>query len=290
MLLYALIFLWDVVTKYISIIMDFIYQSNYFMALVSCIMAIVFMAHVKSASIILTDLCSPKNQRSVLDRQPSPINIVRGRVYKLEHLDTLRWFCYNELPPAVLLENNGSTVIMRISCSPECTPFLAGGNLPANYYFVEASFKWGSSEHSIDSRSYAMEMQVLHATNIANASYEYLTVSYMFDLAHQKNYHLDQIIDNLGSIRTAGSVIELPPFNLASLMWCFGNDYFSYRGTYANGTALLPSQWAICPRIFYISPDQLARFRDLCDMNGRRIQSNSRQKQPLGDRCVALHC
>ncbi|XP_017868347.1 PREDICTED: carbonic anhydrase 1 [Drosophila arizonae] len=289
MLLGVLTLLWDTITNYVAKFMDTVYESNYFMALFSCIMATILMAHLKSATVILTEIHKPKRRRSLIERQPSPINIESCVAYKMELQESLRWYSYDELPPAVILENNGCTVIMRICCSPEYTPYITGGNLPANYYFMEASFKW-SSEHSIDSHNYAMEMQVLHAANISDAPYEYLTVSYMFDLAQQKNYMFDQIINNLASIRTAGSAIELPPFDLATLMWCFGSDYYSYRGTYTNGNFVLPSLWVICSRTFYIAPEQLARFRDICDLSGRNIVWNARQKKPLGDRCVSLNC
>ncbi|EDW58834.2 carbonic anhydrase 1 [Drosophila virilis] len=290
MLLDLVSYLWSSLSTNVAGAMDYAYESNYFMGLVSCIMALVFIVHVKSASIILTNLCEPKPRKSLIERQPSPIDIARRGVFRMDHVEALQWYSYDELPPAILLENNGKTVIMRISCGPECTPFISGGTLPGNYYFVEAIFKWGASEHSIDSRSYAMEMQVLHATNMPDAAYEYLTVSYMFALTHQKNQFLDQVVENLWAIRRAGSVIELPPFDLATLMWCFNQDYYTYRGTYANGNVVLPSQWAICPRIFHIGAEQLAQFGALCDEQGCRIAINARKKQPLGDRCVALNC
>ncbi|TDG48916.1 hypothetical protein AWZ03_004600 [Drosophila navojoa] len=288
LLLGVISFLWDTITNYVAKLMDKVYESNYVMALFSCVMATILVAHLKSATVILNQM-RPKHRAQVIERQPSPINIVSCVTQKLKLQESLRWFSYDELPPAVILENNGCTVIMRISCSPEYTPYITGGNLPGNYYFMEASFKW-NSEHSIDSHNYAMEMQVLHAANMSDVPYEFLTVSYMFDLGLQKNCMFDKIINNLAAIRRAGSAIELPPFDLATMMWRFGSDYYSYRGTYTNGSFALPSQWLICTRTFYISAEQLARFRDICDVYGRKIMWNARQRKPLGNRRVALNC
>lgn len=302
MLLTILGLLWNGMHYCMSTILNLAAESQIIMVLLSCTMALVAMLHLKSANILMHDLlggtsvveanANPGGDRlapkvsTVLPFPKSPINILRPLTLMEKQVRQLHWNCYDQLPPAVLMENNGRAVIMRISCSPYSMPYLSGSDLLGNYYFVEAVFKWGTSEHRIDSRPYALEMQVLHATNHLNGPFEYLTVAYLFVLSYQQNHQLEQVVENLCAIQTAGSMIELPPFDLASLMPSFDRGYYSYRGSYWNGSTVLPTQWFICTRILGVSNTQLLQFQTLCGYDGQRLLLNARSEQPLGNRRV----
>ncbi|XP_034478191.1 carbonic anhydrase 1 [Drosophila innubila] len=291
MLLLDFIYLvWNALMAFMSLLMNYAYESNYIMFLISCSMATIFLLHLKAGSILLTDLTTT-SLTNICDIQPSPINIVRSLVYRVfdDSLDRLLWINYDELPRAMSLQNNGNTLMMHITADPNCQPHLRGISLLGNYYFVEAIFKWGGSEHLIDSRQYALELQVLHATNLRNVPFEYLTISYLFVQTRRKNQAMQQVIENLPAIITAGSIIELPPFDLATLFWPFHSGYYRYSGTYANGNVVLPTQWLICKSIFHISVEQLHQFETLCNFQGLAIGQNSRSVQSLGNRRVQLN-
>lgn len=272
------------------------------MILLSCAMAMVAFLHLTSVNMLLNNLLGDTTQvdaqakpgadrlspkvSTVVPFPKSPINILRPLTLMEKPVRQLNWNCYDQLPQAVLMENNGNAVIMRISCSPYSMPYLSGSDLLDNFYFVEAVFKWGTSEHRIDSRSYALEMQVLHASNHLNGPFEYLTVCYLFVVSYKKNPQLEQVVENLCAIQTAGSMIELPPFDMASLMPSFDRGYYSYRGSYWNGSTVLPTQWFICTRILGISNGQLHQFQTLCGYDGNRVLLNARSEQPLGNRRV----
>ncbi|ALC41527.1 CG15227 [Drosophila busckii] len=269
-------------------IMRYAYASKWGIIMFSVFMALVLVLHLKSTFIILSQLCEPSPPPPPLPAQQtasskaalSAINIQISDVQLRAHQQQLSWHYYDELPPAILLENNGSVVIMRISCAPRSLPYLSGGELAGRYYFVEAAFKWCRSEHAIDSCNYALELQVLHATNRRNAPFEYLTLCYLFSLAPMKPTPLDQVVANLPAIKQPGSVTELPPFDLNSLLYPFTSDYYSYSGSYANGNTILSTQWFICSRIFTINSEQLAQFCSLRVANGQtKIVKNAQQQK-----------
>lgn len=293
----VLILWWNCIDYCMSWILNQAYESNYFMVLLSCSMATVAIVHLRTASLLISDMCGDATAATqptpyhalpmpAMSYPKSPINILRPQTSYEKQVRQLHWNWYDQLPPAVLMENNGHTVIVRISCSPDSMPHLNGSDLYGNYYFVEAVFKWGTSEHRIDSRHYALEMQVLHASNNKNVPFEYLTVAYLFMVGRQKNPQLQQVVENLNVIRTMGSIIELPPFDLASLLQPFDRGYYSYRGSYSNGSIVLPTQWFICTRIFPVSSEQLLQFQTLCGPNGQRLMQNARSEQPLMNRRI----
>ncbi|KAH8261472.1 hypothetical protein KR044_009614 [Drosophila immigrans] len=268
-----------------TVLMGYAYESNCIMILLSLFMTLALMLNLKSASILLSDSYQSKSY----EFPPSPIDIDRSLVVTMGHGGRLMWHNYDALPPAIMLLNNGRTVVMRILSAPGRKPHLRGGPLRDNYYFVEASFKWGGSEHLISSRRFALELQVLHAKNAASPPFEYLTISYLFVITEWRSKQMQLITDNLAAIVNAGSVIEVPPFDLRSLFWPFHHGYYSYSGTYDNGTTTLPTQWLICSTLFNIGAQQLAQFGKLCNRHGRRIAGNSRPQMPLGNRQVHLN-
>ncbi|XP_043070202.1 carbonic anhydrase 4 isoform X2 [Drosophila grimshawi] len=252
------------------------------------ILALIMLLHIKSIFDIVDFVRKPREQQQ--QQQQSPIDIVRSTAININRKGLLHWLCYDELPPAILLSNNGRTVMVNISAAPDCVPHLSSNYFPGNYYFVEAIFKWGSTEHSIDSRNYVLEMQVLHATNWRGGHFDYVTVSYMFQRRRNyKNIQLSPIVDNLRGIVQPGSVIELPPINLADLIKPFHKDYYSYLGSYDNGNTVLRTLWLMCPNIVYIGANQLAKFRTICNSNGCRIVHNACQLQPINSSALVYN-
>ncbi|KAH8331449.1 hypothetical protein KR074_003642 [Drosophila pseudoananassae] len=270
-------------------------NSRLVKCLVSCVISIVFILHLKSGSMIIQDvmkMVANARYRAKPGHQPSPIHIVGPKVYRRRLQLPLRWRHYDVMPEAVLLRNNGSTVILNISAPyNEPRPKISGGELGGRYKFLEASFKWGlhRSEHSIDSHTFSLEMQALHRCRKQTGPLEYLTISYLFMITPFANGPLQQISDHLCSIKCPESTIELPPFDLQRLMQPFTGGYYTYQGTYDNGEISLPTIWIVNSQIFGVSSQQLAQFRSLCRHDCSRITTNARQVQPVGSRCIQYH-
>jgi len=274
-----------------GLVMKLAEDSRVIMMLVSCIMAVAFILNIHSGRTILRDVVNAMANRRLkakLDRQPSPINIAENRVTIRQLKLPLMWKHYEDLPMATVLENNGSTVILRIYTPLNFLPYLIGADLTGKYHFVEAIFKWGTfqSEHSIGKHQFCLEMQALHRSPQEKGAFEYLTLSYLFAVSRVKNESLQGICDNLMSILHPGSSIELPPFELGSLLRPFAGGHYTYHGTYDNGDVILPTIWIINSEISHVSSRQLAHFGALYRRDGRRNSTNSRLEQPLGSRQV----
>ncbi|XP_001360973.2 carbonic anhydrase 1 [Drosophila pseudoobscura] len=277
-----------------NLVMEYVQHSAILKILVSCIMSLAFLNIVRAGGLMIRKVAmaiAPKKQQRKLAPQPTPINIVRSMARKMELGSLLDWKHYDDMPLAMLLENNGSTVILRICCEPYLVPQLSGGDLPGEYHFVEACFKWGPlrAEHSIDSMKFSLEMQVLHRCNQDHVPFEYVTVSYLFVIMGNGNGPLTTITENLRCIARPDSQMELPAFDLASLMKPFDSNFYSYEGTYDNGAQVLPTKWLICTYIFAISSQQVSQFSTLCGRDGTSIHCNARKEQPLGNRSVNFH-
>ncbi|XP_017051559.1 carbonic anhydrase 13 [Drosophila ficusphila] len=283
--------IWLKFMDWFSVMMNLAEDSRIMMMLISCTMALALILNVQSGSTIFRNLINAGVERklkSMLDNQPSPINIDQNKVIKRELDFPLKWKHYKDIPMAVLLENNGTTVILRIFGSPNFLPVLSGGDLLGKYQFVEAIFKWGvlESEHSIGGGLASLEMQALHRCPKQKGPWEYLTISYLFKLSEVKNERIKLVTDHLKCIQQTGSSIELPPYRLSSLLRPFSGSYYTYPGTYDNGDVILPTTWIIDPQVSHIKADQLAPFKFLCGKDGSRIFTNSRNKQPQGNRVV----
>ncbi|XP_002074947.2 carbonic anhydrase 1 [Drosophila willistoni] len=289
MLWYFLAYLFNGFVSGSRFIVSSAYESKPIMIILSSCLALALILNVRTGAIIVRNmgrLMTPENQNA-------PINIVSRLVQARNWPRELLWRFYDDLPSAMILKNNGCAVILSICCeNREMIPYVTGGELGQKYYFVEASFKWSlqhSVEHSIDGHKFSLEMQALHRCPEREAPFEYLTISHLFVTTYQINGKIGNITNNLQMIRSPGSVAELPPFDLSSLMTTFENGFFSYRGTYDNGQSKIATQWFINSRICGIGLEQLNKFGELCGVNGKTISQNTRKIRPMGNRSVLYH-
>ncbi|XP_061396952.1 putative carbonic anhydrase 3, partial [Musca vetustissima] len=223
--------------------------------------------------------CSHTNQ--------SPINIIESNVRQFPIRELLTWNHYDDLPSAIIMENNGHTVVIRATFSGN-TPTLSGADLLASYSFVELCFHWSlsnnkGSEHMLNYRHYPMEMQVMHRTgppaeNIS--SYDLLMVAYFFDIS-SNNPYLEPIVQNLHRIKMPGSHIEIPPFPLSYLcQYQFRSGFYSYGGSLTQPPCYQGVEWFVFPEPLAIGERQLNEFRQLLSVDAKsRIVQNSRPVQ-----------
>ncbi|EDW91335.2 carbonic anhydrase 1 [Drosophila yakuba] len=250
--------------------------------------------------------CSPESYNYAWDRGPhtwntpcnnqSPINIELNCL-EINYFDTpLIWSHYNTIPLGIRLENNGHTLILR-AAFPGRTPSIDGGDLLGRFDFREISFRWSwanssGSEHTLDHRHSALEMQCLHTDgdggDSCSSSQGVLMIAYMFDLS-EHNPFLDVLIQHLAAVQQAGQVVEVPPFPLSYLMSPFYDKFYSYNGSLTEPPCHRGAEWLIHPESLAISERQLNEFRLLRDRRGSRIARNARPVQPIEDRRVYLN-
>ncbi|KAH8291174.1 hypothetical protein KR054_009452 [Drosophila jambulina] len=282
---------WHTFMTYFGLLMELAEESRFVMLLISCTMALALILNVQSGQILFHELKRSLITRRInsrLDQYPSPVHIASGLACRRQLKHPLLWSHYNDLPLAMILENNGSTVILRSCYPPSSVPHLSGGELGGQYHFVEATFKWGvmRSEHSIDGQHFPLEMQVLHSCPQRK---DYLALSYVFLRTRYNNVPFKQITGNLRCIRWPESSIELPPFELGTLMRSFDRGYYSYQGTYDNGETELPVTWLIDPQPSTVHYQQTVEFAALCGKDGATIKSNARMERSLGRRSVQFY-
>ncbi|KAH8252822.1 hypothetical protein KR032_001979 [Drosophila birchii] len=225
----------------------------------------------------------------------SPINIV-VRCLEINYFDTpLTWSLYEVMPLGIRLENNGHTLILQAAFEGQ-TPSIHGADLLGRFHLWEITFRWSwfsanGSEHSIDNRHSALEMQCLHTdadSQHCASSQGILVISYLFDLC-QDNPFLDVLIQHLVAVQQAGQTVEIPPFPLTYLMPAFHNEFYSYHGSLTEPPCHRGAEWFIQPMTLAISERQLNEFRQLRDRRGGRIGKNARPVQPLEDRRVYIN-
>ncbi|XP_055841183.1 carbonic anhydrase 1-like [Episyrphus balteatus] len=218
----------------------------------------------------------------------SPIDIKTSLVEKSIIQEQLMWNHYNDIPTKVTMENNGRTVILKAKYAANI-PTISGADLFHSYSFESLCFHWGysnteGSEHTIDGRKYAMELQATHKsepmlpclTNLHS-----LIIAYVFQVAAY-NPFFDPIVLNLHRIKEPGTIVEIPPFPLAWLCYQFKSGFFSYGGSNSIPPCDEGVEWFINPEPIAIGENQLMEFRSLLSSDGSsRIIRNSRPVQCL---------
>lgn len=109
-------------------------------------------------------------------------------------------------PRSMTLLNDGYSIILG-TCYPNEYPILSGGPLQNCYRFNLAQFKWGptndeGSEHTINHKRFAMEMQLMHikGEKVYATLEEAVThravvfLSFLFEVYHKINIKIMQEI------------------------------------------------------------------------------------------------
>ncbi|XP_031777947.2 carbonic anhydrase-like [Nasonia vitripennis] len=225
-------------------------------------------------------------------REQSPINIVTREATVLAPAKPLKWQGYRDEPLGASLLNDGNTVVLFGFWSCGTRPQLSGGPLSCAYEFRSAAFRWGpsddeGSEHSLDYVRYPMELQVLHAKPglECKARDSLAIVSYFFQITNVDNPYLDHVVQNLWRITSPGANYHVPAFPLEWLFPSFERRYYSYSGSLTQPPCSQVATWIIQPEPLAISTAQMAKFRQICSVEGP-ILSNSRPVQKLNDREV----
>ncbi|KAL7295280.1 hypothetical protein TKK_0011415 [Trichogramma kaykai] len=192
----------------------------------------------------------------------------------------------------VKMTNTGKTV--KIELCSQFTPLLKGGPLDGEYLFSDLQFRWGpsdalGSEHSIDSRWYSIEAQLVHwnkkygsPDKCYDKSDGMAIMSFLFQVVDDPcaGDSFRKISDGLKKIRAPGANISLEPDSLNWLEQAMSSTgYYTYFGSLTTEPFTECVQWIIVPRPILIIDRQSEAFRDLYDYDMKNITSNYRPLQ-----------
>ncbi|CAI9715629.1 carbonic anhydrase 15-like [Octopus vulgaris] len=220
----------------------------------------------------------------------SPINIETSKA-ELKELGDFNFSKYTKLSNAKLL-NNGHTVQLEVKGLT-----LSGGNLTGTYDTLQLHFHWSAnvttkgSEHTVDKKSYPLEMHIVHVNpkyhnaSVALTKPDGLAVLGFFFKIGDENPQLKTIIPYVGNVTSSGKNIK--SFDLKGLISeaTKSDKYFRYSGSLTTPPCSEAVIWTVYEMPLKISEKQLNVFWSAEDGHGKRI-TNYRPVQSLNGRKV----
>lgn len=183
---------------------------------------------------------------------------------------------------------------------------VSGGGLGSTFRVAQFHFHWGSddshgSEHTVDGRSFPMEMHVVtYNTNygtFANALnyHDGLAVLGIFyKVGKSWNEDFAVVSELLSTIEFPGSKVAMPPFALGKLLPSV-HQFYRYQGGLTTPPCSEVVAWTVFKQPVAIATEQLEAFRRLQsvekDAEGKplNIVDNFRPVQPLSNRVIGVN-
>jgi carbonic anhydrase len=229
-------------------------------------------------------LCEGENQ--------SPINLKTNQAVSVHHGDDLLWLNYDIAPYCMRITNDGRKVLVTAQWPEGSRPTVSGGPLGEEYVFHSSVFRWGfadeeGSEHTLNNKSYAMELQMIHihrgftsllSAVMAGMKDAVAIICILFECLPMDNPLLDHVVSNLWRISSPDRSARIPPFPLDWVYPPFRSNYYTYSGSLTQPPCTECVTWIIQPEAVAISSRQLAEFRALRSYDGR-MTSNMRPVQ-----------
>ncbi|PVD29983.1 hypothetical protein C0Q70_09244 [Pomacea canaliculata] len=236
-------------------------------------------------------------------QRQSPINL-ETRQMALDR--SLTDFTFHEFHPArrpmIRLTNDGHTVkvVYENGNFILYSPGLSGGSV---YRLANIHFHWGStddvgSEHTIDGRTFPMEMHVV-SWKTAYQSFEtamahpdgLAVLAFLFEIQARDNLALHPLIRQLSLIRYPDNFEDIRAFQLTSII-PHTSRYYRYEGGLTTPPCSEVVEWTVFNETIKISKNQMQEFRNLLsperDSMGRHkpLVDNFRPVQPINNRKV----
>ncbi|XP_074120870.1 carbonic anhydrase 4 [Sminthopsis crassicaudata] len=219
-------------------------------------------------------------------RQQSPINIDTKLVLEKASLKPFQFINYDK-KEARVIENNGHSVQVALSDSIK----ISQGGLPGTYKAVAFHLHWSNSvkkgsEHTINGKSYAMEVR--------GSSFQGLeTLSFSFQASSEKHHGFSNLVENLKNIQHKSKSTSLKEFSLFDLLPKVDKlkHYYRYQGSLTTPGCQEKVIWTVFHEPIELHEDQILEFsRQLFyneeDKENMPIIDNFRKTQALGNRQV----
>jgi len=187
-------------------------------------------------------------------------------------------------------------------------PSVSQGGLPGHYTFAQFHFHWGSkdsqgSEHTIDGKSYPLELHLVHfksdygktltqaltsSNPIKNDTLAVLGI--MFQVEEFDNPTIDKLVKNFDKIKFKGDETTLrAPFDLKDLLPRNTDGFYRYAGSLTTPGCNEVVVWTVFKTPVGISSRQLEKFRELYTGkkgSNKNMVDNFRPVQNLNDRII----
>ncbi|XP_052283380.1 uncharacterized protein LOC127880170 isoform X13 [Dreissena polymorpha] len=194
------------------------------------------------------------------------------------------------------LSNNGHSVMCQITK----TGYLTGGPLGKQQFRLEQfHLHWGAddnrgSEHTIDGKTFASELHLVHWNTKYDTFGEAVTksdglavlgVMIKSGLNHHRGF--SAVSDNLGKLKKPGSKATFPiPIDPKSLLPVNISAYWTYEGSLTTPPLFESVQWIVFNDPVEFSEHQLKALRSLTSSDGHHMQNNYRPPVPTKGRNV----
>ncbi|XP_046424503.1 carbonic anhydrase 7-like isoform X3 [Neodiprion fabricii] len=225
----------------------------------------------------------------------SPVNLESNKLVALDVPPSLIWTGYWNLPQNLTITDNGHSVELSGSWEKAMTPFISGGPLTGDYAFSQLHFHWGprdsvGSEHTIDNKSFPMEMHMVHYKRDYQTFTEALkhddglaVVAFLFEMSDMPNLGINLLENSFCKLHKKLNVrIPVIPYPLAMLHHTFQDDYVFYIGSLTTPPCREIVTWLVSSSPLTISEKQLDSFRKIS--NKWPEKENYRPRQPLNGR------
>ncbi|XP_050315459.1 carbonic anhydrase 2-like [Anthonomus grandis grandis] len=236
----------------------------------------------------------------------SPINLInRCAMCVPSELNPLKFSDeFEQLPCEIKIYNSGLNAVLYAKWSGFKRPSLSGGPLECDTFtFLNLRFRWGptddeGSEHMIETKRFALEMQVAFTKDANNTKCDLfesarcgnlLMLTYIFMVTPTDNPYLEPIIQALNHLKCPLSCVMICPFPLKLLTPSFANNYFFYEGSLTFPPCTEGVKWIVQPEPLLISSRQVKKFRKLGACNMCAITCNSRPVQSHNGREVLFY-
>lgn len=240
----------------------------------------------------------PKEYQTCVGKYQSPINIDEQYVKNIS-FPRLQ-FIGLENPRSSFLMNNGHTVMLRANESDAA--MIIGGPLNETYVFEQLHFHWGKndtegSEDLINNHSFAMELHAVFYKKSYNSMSEatkypdgLAVLAYFYEASDDINPVYNAIVDVLPSAENVGAKNALQePLLLSKLLTpnpAAIQNYYTYAGSLTTPPCLEVVTWIDFVEPQMVSHDQLAVFRTVQGVDGKKLTHNFRPIQPLDGRII----
>merc|ERR1719312_50337 len=269
-------------------------------------------SHSRPLCCIPTSSNMSADQLSQLKIRQSPINISQGTA-KFQDYRPFTLLGHENLSLSsgnLTVTNTGTTI--KCLAKPG-TALLQGGPLNVNYEFVEMHFHWGDvhdknseagSEHTIDNKSYPLELHMVHK-NVHDASvggalahengicvlgFLFTVIKDDSDLQTMGMDALTNIVKN--HLQGAGSKFgqqelnnhNVPDVNVANFVPLHLDEYFHYRGSLTTGGCEEAVNWVVFRNPVAVRESHLKAMQSIMNDQGKHIVNNYRQTMPVYQR------
>ncbi|KAM9000458.1 carbonic anhydrase 4 [Sarcophilus harrisii] len=236
------------------------------------------------------------------DKQQSPINIDTKSVLRNDSLKPFQFVNYDK-KEARDIKNNGHSVQVDLSGSIK----ISQGGLPGTYKAAAFHLHWSNSvnqgsEHTIDGKSYAMEMHIVHIkdkySSVSEAlngdeNNEIAVLGFLIKASSEKHPGFSNLVENLKNIPYKSKFASLKEFSLSDLLPKVDKlkHYYRYQGSLTTPDCQEKVIWTVFQEPIQLHEDQILEFSKQLFYNKENeekmpIIDNFRKTQALGNRQV----